>query len=124
MIRLRLKKSRSGRPRLPAEHRRSLFVHINLSDKEYSRLRRRAATVGVPPLCFARDLALYATTPISCVRAIDPAAIGQLARVGNLLNQAMHRINAGRLAPEIRPILEDLYGLLTGLLHGLEVEPE
>jgi hypothetical protein len=115
---------RAGRPPLPAGRRRRYSVYLRLNEAEISTLEHRAEIAGVCPARLARDLALHATMPPPLVRRISPAAVGQLARIGHLLNQAVHRVHAGGLAPEFRDILEETYGFLSGLLHGLEAEPE
>jgi len=74
--------------------------------------------------CLIRELALHAPLPACGVRRVDPAAVGQIAYLGHLLNQAMHRVNAGRLAPELPLLLEDIQEVLRGLLDSLGEAPE
>jgi hypothetical protein len=124
MSRVSLKRNRIGRPRLTAGRKRELSIYLRLSERELFLLRQRAEQVGVSASCLARDLALYGTTPVPGVPRIRPAAIRQLGSIGHFLNQAMHRVNAGQLAPELRCILEDTHSLLTGLLHSLAADSE
>lgn len=113
---------RPGRPGLGAGRKRALSIHLHLTETELSQIRSRARFVGVHPSTLARDCALYLEISSPSIQRISPVAIGHLTRVGSLLNGAMRRINAGRLAPEIRSILEDLHAVLLGLLHRLEAE--
>jgi hypothetical protein len=113
-----------GRPRLAPGRRRSCSIYLRLTDQELSLLRSRAESVGDTTATFARDLALYALTPAPCISRIDPAAIGRLTRIGNLCNEAIHRVNAGRLAPDLRSILEETYGVLADMLHSLETNSQ
>ena len=114
---------RPGRPRLAAGRRRSCSIYLRLTDQELSLLRSRAEGVGDAATTFARNLALYVLTPAPSVPPINPASIGRLTRIGNLCNDAIHRVNAGRLSPDLRSILEETYGVLEDMLHSLEAEP-
>lgn len=118
------RKRRPGRPRLAAGRRRSCSIYLRLTDQELSLLRSRAEGVGDAATTFARDLALYVLMPAPSVPPINPASIGRLTRIGNLCNDAIHRVNAGRLAPDLRSILEETYGVLADMLHSLETDLE
>lgn len=124
MLRHAQGKRRPGRPRLAAGRRRSCSIYLRLTDQELSLLRSRAETVGDTTATFARDLALHALTPAPRVPRIDPAAIGRLTRIGNLCNEAIHRVNAGRLAPDLRSLLEETCGVLADMLHSLETKSQ
>src|SRR6478609_5472018 len=108
---------RPGRPRFAAGRKRSCSIYLRLTNQELSLLRSRAEGVGDTAVPFARDLALYALMPAPSVPQISPASIGRLTRIGNLCNDAIHRVNGGRLSPDLRSILEETYGVLADMLH-------
>lgn len=119
MSRSSLERSRHGRPRLRLERRRSRTLDLWLSDPELFWVQWRAQDAGLPVFCLIRELALYAPLPACGVPQVDPAAVGQIGYLGHFLNQAMHRVNAGRLAPELPLLLEETQALLGSLLAQL-----
>jgi hypothetical protein len=67
----------------------------------------------------ARALALYGRVTASPVLRANYAVVGQLGRIGNLLNQALRQVNAGRLAPDLRALIETTFETLRALRHDL-----
>ena len=119
MSRTSFERSRPGRPRLRPERRRSRTLDLWLSDPELFWVQWRAQEAGLPVFCLIRELALYAPLPTCGVPQAARAAVGQIGYLGHFLNQAMHRLNAGRLAPELPLLLEDTQALLESLLAQL-----
>jgi hypothetical protein len=118
------RRRRPGRPRFAFGRKRNFSLYLRLTAKELSLIVWRAALAGVCPSCLARDFAVYTPTPVPSVRRVSPASIQRLARLGHLLNQSMRQVHGGQPTPELSSILEEIYGVLSGLLASLEVEPE
>jgi hypothetical protein len=105
--RLRLRPE-AGRPSLPPDAARTRRLHLNFTEYEDQLLAARARSAGVPPYHLARCLALYGTLPVSQVPAVNYACVAQLARIGSLLNQAVHRLHTGELPDDFREVLANL----------------
>lgn len=103
-----------GRPRSPLSEHRSHRLRLNLTPFEWELLHRRAAAAGVEPGRFARELALYSRITLPPRHPVTLAMVGQLARLGNLLNQAMRAVHGGRLAPDLRGLVGET---LETLIH-------
>jgi hypothetical protein len=75
----------------------------------------------MPPALLARLLSLYGTVRVSPVPRVNYAAVGQLARIGALLNQIARRIHSGDQPgeTELRSLLEENRSLLLQLREDL-----
>ena len=113
------KRNRPGRPPLLPSERRDRQLPLYFSPRELALLRRRADLAGLPAHSLARDLALYGRVTASPVPRANYAVVGQLGRIGNLLNQALRQVNAGRLAPDLRSLIETTLETLADLRHNL-----
>jgi hypothetical protein len=116
---MRSKKRPPGRPSLPLGERRDCQLPLYFSRRELRLLRRRADYAGLPAHAFTRALALYGRIEIPPVPRANYAVVGQLGRLGNLLNQAVRQVNAGRLAPELRPLIETTLQVIAELRRQL-----
>jgi len=76
---------RGGRPRLPLERRRSVQATVSFSPAEWAAVEERAEAAALSPRAYLRSAALG--TPLA--GRVDRRALAQLARAGNLLNQAV-----------------------------------
>ena len=76
---------RGGRPRLPMERRRSIQATVSFSPAEWAAVQERAESAAFSPRVYLRAAALGA--PFGS--RVDRRALAQLARAGNLLNQAV-----------------------------------
>jgi hypothetical protein len=113
------KSNRPGRPPLLPGEKRDHQLPLYFSPRELALLRRRADLAGLPPHALARALALYGRVTASPVPRANYAVVGQLGRIGNLLNQALRQVNAGRLAPDLRALIETTFETLRALRHDL-----
>lgn len=105
------RKSRRGRPRAQEADRRSLVIETRFSPSEVKDLRARAGRARLTVSALIRRAALGAK--------IDPpppteayAYASQLARVGNLVNQAVALAHQGRIVQIQAADLERLRDLL------------
>ena len=112
---------RAGRPKLTDLNRRRWRIRLNLTFQEMTLLRCRASLASVPVHVLVRELALYSRVNTPAVPRANFAVVGRLGRIGNAVNQAVKKVNAGQLAPELRPLLEDLLHLLRELRNVLVV---
>lgn len=98
---------RGGRPAVPPEERRTWILSVRFSPAEYRLLCRRSE--GAPLRTFVRMQALRKRPlPADRVPAVNQRTIGELRRIGNNLNQAVHLIHIGVLPPEFGEILRTL----------------
>ena len=74
-----------GRPALPRDRRRLAKSLVSFTVDEWERIERRAEAVGMSPAVYLR----HAGLGVSLASRIDRRALAQLARAGNLLNQAV-----------------------------------
>lgn len=110
---------RPGRPPLPPEKRRARRFPIHLSPAELSLLKRRADRLGIPAYILARSLAVYGRVAVPAIPKVNFAALGQLGRTANLVQQALRHVRSGRLSADLRPLLEDSLNLIAALRHAL-----
>jgi hypothetical protein len=113
------KRRRPGRPSLPPNQKRDCQLPLYFSPRELDLLQRRANRVGLPAHVLARDLALYGRVEVPPVPRANYAVVGQLGRIGGLLNQALRQVNSGRLAPELRPLIQTTLETLAALRREL-----
>jgi hypothetical protein len=116
---MRSKWRRPGRPLLPRSEKRDCQLPLYFSPRELGLLRRRADRVGLPAHVLARALALYGRVDVPPVPRANYAVVGQLGRIGNLLNQAVRHVNSGRLAPDLLPLIETTLETLVDLRREL-----
>lgn len=76
---------RGGRPRLPVDRRRTHKSLVSFTGAEWERIETRSETAGLSPAAYLRAAGLGA--PLA--GRVDRRALAQLARAGNLLNQAV-----------------------------------
>lgn len=74
-----------GRPRLPRHRRRTRKSLVSFTIHEWERIEEKAAAAGLSPAAYLRAAGLSA--PLA--GRVDRRALAQLARAGNLLNQAV-----------------------------------
>lgn len=93
---------RGGRPRTDDPRSKSLNVRFTVS--EWERVEARAAEAGRPPRELARDALLtgrmVASAPREAARA-DAELSGQIARIGNNLNQVVRALNEAKAAGQL-----------------------
>ncbi|MFP5288012.1 MAG: plasmid mobilization protein [Thermoanaerobaculia bacterium] len=100
-----------GRPRKPAEKLRSKRIRIRVSEIELALLEEGAAGMPLPRWIRERLLG----EPKSSLPAVPPAnreIAGQLAKLGNNLNQLVRLAHTGRLSPALEPLLREIYRVL------------
>jgi hypothetical protein len=112
-LKMQRRRRQPGRPALPSAQKRTYRLRISFSSHEFRLLNRRAELVGLPLPILARSILLYQTLPLPPAPRVHYAVVGQLGRIGNLLNQAIRSVNTGRLAPDFRNLIESTLSLLT-----------
>jgi hypothetical protein len=104
---------------LPLSERRNRQLPLYFSRRELALLEHRADRAGLPAHALARSLALYGKVEVPPVPRANYAVVGQLGRIGNLLNQALRQVNAGRLSPELRSLIQVTGETLAALRRDL-----
>ncbi len=98
------RRGRYGRPPLPEEQRRSIRWTVHLTPEDSRKIQARAELTSMSLSSFFRAAALR-----TCIRVGVPPVnlhvVGELARIGNNLNQAIRLLHQGRIAPELLPVL-------------------
>ncbi len=92
---------RGGRPR--TDNPRSKSLNVRFTEDEWARLLERAAPSGRPPRELAREALLHGSmtsAPKSRARA-DAELTGQVARIGNNLNQVVRALNEAKAAGQL-----------------------
>lgn len=118
---------RPGRPRLPAHQRRTSGLLVRLTQLEHETLRSRAAAARLPLAHYVRTTALSRHLKASHVPAANLAISGELAAIGNNLNQAVHLAHLGLLTPSLLPTLKELLDMIDRYrreLYGLQPPAE
>ena len=107
-----------GRPTLPAaQRRRPLTVWATPWDGFL--LAERADSVCLPlsRYLLLAGLGRKIQPPVA---RVELATLGQLAAIGNNLNQAVHLLHTGQLTPEFGRALADLQALLREIRSRLD----
>jgi len=92
---------RGGRPR--TDNPRSKSLNVRFTEDEWARVLERAAPSGRPPRDLAREALLHgsmASAPKARARA-DAELTGQVARIGNNLNQVVRALNEAKAAGQL-----------------------
>jgi len=92
---------RGGRPR--TDNPRSKSLNVRFTEDEWARVLERAAPSGRPPRELAREALLHGSmtsAPKSRARA-DAELTGQVARIGNNLNQVVRTLNEAKAAGQL-----------------------
>jgi len=92
---------RGGRPR--TDNPRSKSLNVRFTEDEWARVLERAAPSGRPPRELAREALLHGamtSAPKSRARA-DAELTGQVARIGNNLNQVVRALNEAKAAGQL-----------------------
>jgi hypothetical protein len=92
---------------------------VSLSRSEHARLVERARLARRSLISFVRIAAISREMPEPPVPAVNLAAIGELNRIGNNLNQAVHLLHTGYLPSDFGKVLSDLEGHLKSLKRQL-----
>ena len=99
-----------GRPRLPADRRRTKTAGVRFTAAEWARIERRATVAGQRPTAWVRSAVLSALSSSPAVsRSPTPATVEErreLRRIGANLNQVARRLNAGRDADVLAAVDE------------------
>ncbi len=107
-----------GRPKTSSEPRDKQF-NLSLTASELESLRQRAEAVGMRPVHFGRALLLDENRQINSQSGtennIARLIYGQLARLGNNLNQLVRHLHrTGEPLPaDLEPLLRDIRQLMT-----------
>jgi len=113
-----MRSGKSGRPPVPKPYQRLYRLRLGLTQQEWRLLSARAKAVGLPPVDFARLMVLHLGIALPRPR-LNFQVLGALSNIGNNLNQALRAINSGRLSPELRPSLDELFSLLREIRTAL-----
>jgi hypothetical protein len=99
-----------GRPPKPQEKRRSTIVGVRFSEEELQAVEERAD--GQPLSSYLRRAAL-GVAPQGGVPRANRAIAGQLAKIGNNLNQLVRLAHTGRSHAALAPLLGRLLAEVT-----------
>jgi hypothetical protein len=94
----------------PRDHQ----LNFSLTASELESIRQRAASVGMRPVHFGRDLLLSSSRNVSATRApesnVGRLIHAQLVRLGNNLNQLVRHLHetGDPLPPDLEPLLRDI----------------
>jgi hypothetical protein len=114
--------SKGGRRALAPQHRRTLIVKARFSPDEYRLLSRLASPF--PISTYLRLQALHKQpAPLSRVPAANLHVIGELQRIGNNLNQAVHLLHTGVIPPSFGEVLRTLQTELRAYHRSLLGQP-
>ena len=112
-------RGRGGRPALPAAQRRRPLAVVWATPWEGFLLAERADAVCLPLSRYLLLAGLGRKIPPPVPR-VELATLGQLAALGNNLNQAVHLLHTGQLTPEFGRALADLQALLREIRSRLD----
>ena len=115
------RRSRGGRPRLPAAELRGGHVGYRATPSEHADLEARAAGAGLSVSAFIRDTMHGAQTSSRRTRGrtdLGPV-VAQLARLGNNLNQVLREARFGNFRPETRHAAEEALQAAAAYLRKL-----
>lgn len=104
-------RGKPGRPRKSPEKLRSKRIRIRVSESELAVLEEQAADLPLPRWIRERLLG----EPKSSLQKVPSAnreIAGQLAKLGNNLNQLVRLAHTGRCPLQLEPLLRKLYQLL------------
>jgi hypothetical protein len=106
-----------GRPK--TSEPRSHQLNLSLTARELESIKRRAAALGMRPVHFGRIMLLDKNKhptmkPETSDGNIDRLVYGQLARLGNNLNQIVRRLHqtGDPLPADLEPLLNDIRAIL------------
>jgi hypothetical protein len=99
-----------GRPPKPQGKKRSKILGVRFSEEELRTVEERAD--GEPLSCYLRRIALGEQRRGAVPRA-NRAIAGQLAKIGNNLNQLVRLAHTGRLQAALEPQLKRLLAEIT-----------
>lgn len=85
--------AQNGRPKLPDEQIRSVVMPVRLSPGERDILKANGAERGLSISDYIRHAALNKRLPKPVANKLDAAAIKELGRIGNNLNQLTKKLN-------------------------------
>jgi len=94
--------------RPPATPRRVVGLCLRLSPAEHARLSARARHARRSLSAYIRIAALTAKSPEPPVPPVNIAVVGELNRIGNNLNQAVHLLHTGVLSGDFAEALREL----------------
>ncbi len=111
-----------GRPRKTADTLRSERIHVRVSPHELALLREEAG--GRPLTVWVRALLFGAPRGrLPMIPAANIKIVGQLAKLGNNLNQLVRLAHTGRFPSRLEPLLRDLLQKLAGYQRELLGSP-
>lgn len=111
-----------GRPR--KSEPRSQQLNLSLTASELERIRQRAHAVGMRPVHFGRALLLEQSNEGPTKREtssnLERLIYGQLARLGNNLNQMVRHLHrtGDPLPPDLEPLLKDIRQIIARGYRG------
>jgi mobilization protein NikA len=121
----RVAERRRGRPPLSETERRTERLGFRAPRRFVVRLRQQARARNLTLSRFLVAALERRQLPPLPPSRLEMELVGQLARIGNNLNQAVHLLHTGRLDPSFRRALADLKAQLDDLrarLLGLPPE--
>ena len=99
------------------DNHRTINLNIRLNADEHSAIARSAERLALPLSTYARNTLLGIPVTIKNYTALAPEDIGQLKRLGNLLNQIARAGWRGRYTQSSDQVLDAVLNELQGLLR-------
>lgn len=111
-----------GRPRKRADQIRSKLIRVRVSETEFAVLEKRAE--GQPVSTWIREELLGRGRPgRQRIPRANLAIAGQLAKLGNNVNQLVRLAHTGRFPAFLEPLLEQVLGAVTSYQRELLAGP-
>jgi type IV pilus biogenesis protein CpaD/CtpE len=101
-----------ARPALNEEKKRVVQVNIRLTQSEGEKVNTFAESAGLSPANWIRYKIFTGKFPQAKASPLDAAIFRELQRIGINVNQVAHKLNSNEFSSELRPVLDELSGLL------------
>ena len=108
-----------ARPVLSEERKRVVQVNTRLTQSEGEKVNMLAESAGLSPANWIRYKIFTGKFPQPKASPLDAAIFRELQRIGINVNQIAHKLNSNELSSELRPVLDELSGLLKHIVKLL-----
>ena len=108
-----------ARPALNEDKKRVVQVNIRLTQSEDEKVNTFAESAGLSPANWIRYKIFTGKFPHAKASPLDAAIFRELQRIGINVNQIAHKLNSNELSSELRPVLDELSGLLKHIIKLL-----
>lgn len=114
---------KTGRPKLPPDELKSSPVSVRFNQAEQVALEKRAASVGMTPSAFLREMAIKGRIEIS-QGSLTGEFLTQVRHIGNNINQLARLGNMGTQREDWEVSVEETAKICSEILRkGLGLDP-